>query len=127
MSLQARSDERRVLSHIAVLEGAPPLSENWTLFEDNDALFNEARQAQAATVIFSLSQNSQIEGLARHVHALRRGVYAAPVNKARQRAENHRARKQSQRARHRRTAAAGLRREYGDPVERPALPLPDAD
>ncbi|CCJ86791.1 hypothetical protein BN133_3168 [Cronobacter dublinensis 582] len=71
VSLQSRSDERRVLSHIAVLEGAPPLSENWTLFESNDALFNEARQAQAATVIFSLSQNNQIEGLARHVHALR--------------------------------------------------------
>lgn len=72
VSFQARSDERRVLSHIAVLEGAPPLSENWTLFEDNDSLFNEARQAQAATVIFSLTQNNQIEGLARHVHALRR-------------------------------------------------------
>ncbi|EOW6803193.1 cellulose biosynthesis protein BcsE [Cronobacter muytjensii] len=72
VSLQSRSDERRVLSHIAVLEGAPPLSENWTLFESNDALFNEARQAQAATIIFSLTQNNQIEGLARHVHALRR-------------------------------------------------------
>ncbi|NDJ55862.1 cellulose biosynthesis protein BcsE [Enterobacteriaceae bacterium 4M9] len=69
---QPRSDEKQILSHAAVLEGAPPLSEYWTLFDDNDALFEAARSAQAATIIFSLSQNPQIEPLARHIHALRR-------------------------------------------------------
>ncbi|WP_275896903.1 BcsE family c-di-GMP-binding protein, partial [Klebsiella pneumoniae] len=31
--VQPRSDEKRVLSHIAVLEGAPALSEHWSLFD----------------------------------------------------------------------------------------------
>ena len=70
--MQPRSDEKEVLSNINILEGAPPLSEHWTLFETNDAVFNAARTAQAATVIFSLSQNSQVEQLARYIHTLRR-------------------------------------------------------
>ena len=61
-----------MLSNIVILEGAPALSEHWTLFDTNDAVFNAARTAQAATVIFSLSQNSQIEQLARYIHTLRR-------------------------------------------------------
>lgn len=55
-----------------MLEGAPPLSEHWSLFDNNEALFEEARTTQAATVIFSLTQNNQIENLARQIHALRR-------------------------------------------------------
>ncbi|KAF0656104.1 hypothetical protein L247_05545, partial [Salmonella enterica subsp. enterica serovar Worthington str. BCH-7253] len=51
-AIQPRSDEKRILSHVAVLEGAPPLSEHWTLFDNNEALFNDARTAQAATIIF---------------------------------------------------------------------------
>lgn len=70
--VQPRNDEKRILSHVAVLEGAPALSEHWTLFDTNEALFNEARSTQAATIIFSLAQNNQIEGLARQIHALRR-------------------------------------------------------
>lgn len=35
-------------------------------------MFNEARTAQAATVVFSLQQNAQIEPLARSIHTLRR-------------------------------------------------------
>lgn len=69
---QPRSDEKRVLGHIAVLEGAPPLSENWQLFENNEQLFEAARTAQAATIIFSLTQNGQINSIARQIHALRR-------------------------------------------------------
>ena len=70
--VQPRSDEKRILSHIAVLEGAPALSENWSLYETNEALFNDARTTQAATIVFSLTQNNQIETLARHIHTLRR-------------------------------------------------------
>lgn len=71
-NVQPRSDEKEVLSNIAILEGAPALSEHWSLFDTNDAVFNAARTAQAATVIFSLNQNSQVEQLARFTHTLRR-------------------------------------------------------
>ncbi|WP_348260544.1 BcsE family c-di-GMP-binding protein, partial [Salmonella enterica] len=49
--IQPRSDENRILSHVAVLEGAPPRSEHWTLFDNNEGLFNDAGTAQAATII----------------------------------------------------------------------------
>ncbi len=71
-SVQPRSDEKRVLSNVSVLEGAPALSEHWTLFETNEGMFSEARMAQAATIIFALSQNNQIETIARQIHTLRR-------------------------------------------------------
>ncbi|MCT4715718.1 cellulose biosynthesis protein BcsE [Enterobacteriaceae bacterium H18W14] len=70
--VQPRSDEKQILSHIAVLEGAPPFSEYWQTFDTNEALFQAARTAQVATVIFLLSQNNQIDSLARQIHALRR-------------------------------------------------------
>lgn len=57
MEIQPRSDEKRILSNVAVLEGAPPLSEHWQLFNKNiKVLFNEARTAQAATVVFLYAQ-----------------------------------------------------------------------
>ena len=70
--VQPRSDEKRILSNVSVLEGAPPLSEHWSLFDSNEALFNEARTTQAATIIFSLTQNNQIDAIARQIHTLRR-------------------------------------------------------
>ncbi|HEY1845807.1 MAG TPA: cellulose biosynthesis protein BcsE [Buttiauxella sp.] len=70
--LQPRSDEKQILSHISILEGAPPLSEYWQTFDSNDALFEAARTAQAATIIFSLSKNNQIDSIARQIHTLRR-------------------------------------------------------
>lgn len=70
--VQPRSDEKDVLSHKNALEGAPPLSEHWSVFDTNDAVFNAARTAQAATVIFTVEQTSQIEQLAHDIHTLRR-------------------------------------------------------
>jgi len=70
--IQPRSDEKDVLSTKSALEGAPPLSEYWSVFDTNDAVFNAARTAQAATIIFSVEQTSQIEQLARFIHTLRR-------------------------------------------------------
>ncbi|MDY1038180.1 cellulose biosynthesis c-di-GMP-binding protein BcsE [Lelliottia sp. CFBP8978] len=70
--VQPRNDEKRILSHVAVLEGAPALSEYWSLFDTNESLFNEARTTQAATLVFSLTQNNQIEAIARQIHTLRR-------------------------------------------------------
>ena len=64
---QLRSDEKVILSNLRVLEGAPPLSEYWTLFETNDGVFNAASMAQAATLIFH-DQNEQIEQLGRYIH-----------------------------------------------------------
>lgn len=71
-SVQPRSDEKAILSHVRVLEGAPPLSEYWTLFDTNDEVFNAGRTAQAATILFSITQNTQIEQLGRYIHTLRR-------------------------------------------------------
>lgn len=71
-SVQPRSDEKRILCNVAVLEGAPALSEYWTLFDNNETLFEEARTCQAATLIFALTQNNQIDSIARQIHTLRR-------------------------------------------------------
>lgn len=43
-AVQPRSDEKIVLSNLRVLEGAPALSEYWTLFETNDAVFEAGRR-----------------------------------------------------------------------------------
>lgn len=71
-TVQPRSDEKVILSNLRVLEGAPALSEYWTLFDTNDGVFNAARTAQAATLLFSVTQNEQIEQLGRYIHTLRR-------------------------------------------------------
>ena len=55
-----------------MLEGAPPLSSQWHLFSDNESVFSRAQQANAATVIFSLAHNQDINALAKMVHSLRR-------------------------------------------------------
>lgn len=70
--VQPRSDEKDVFSVESALEGAPPLSEYWSVYETNDAAFNAARTAQAATIIFTVEQTSQIEQVARFIHTLRR-------------------------------------------------------
>lgn len=66
------NDEHQFLAQQGVLEGAPPLSAQWELFNDNEAVFTRAQQASAATVIFSLAHNQDIQALARLVHSLRR-------------------------------------------------------
>lgn len=69
---QSGSDDYLYLAEKSVLEGAPPLSENWQLYETNDALFQAAYNSQAATLIFSLYSSEQTEQLARNIHSLRR-------------------------------------------------------
>ncbi|MBA0036601.1 cellulose biosynthesis protein BcsE [Pantoea sp. BIGb0393] len=68
----SRNDENQFLAQEGVLEGAPPLSVQWQLFSDNDRVFSRAQQANAATVIFSLVHNQDINTLANMVHSLRR-------------------------------------------------------
>ncbi|WP_343553942.1 cellulose biosynthesis protein BcsE [Pantoea sp.] len=66
------NDENQFLAQEGVLEGAPPLSVQWQLFSDNESVFSRAQQANAATVIFSLAHNQDINSLAKMVHSLRR-------------------------------------------------------
>lgn len=66
------NDEHLYLAEKSVLEGAPPLSSAWTLFDDNSQLTSRALQASAATVIFNLQHNDQIGTLAGDIHSLRR-------------------------------------------------------
>ena len=66
------NDENQFLAEESVLEGAPPLSAQWRLFSNNDGVYTRAQQANAATVIFSLANNHDINALAKMVHSLRR-------------------------------------------------------
>lgn len=68
----SRNDATHYLADKIVLEGAPPLSKQWFLFTDNEHVFSRAQQANAATVIFSLTNSEEIAALARWVHSLRR-------------------------------------------------------
>ncbi|ARY99451.1 cellulose biosynthesis protein BcsE [Yersinia ruckeri] len=69
---QSRNDEYLYLATATTLEGAPPLSANWQLFENNLLLSERAFSTYAATIIFSLTQSDQIDKLARQIHSLRR-------------------------------------------------------
>lgn len=66
------NDEQRYIAEKSVLEGAPPLSSQWSLFDDNQAVYDRALQANAATVIFSLQHSDTIPGMASQIHSLRR-------------------------------------------------------
>ncbi|MEZ3501109.1 cellulose biosynthesis protein BcsE [Pantoea sp. KPR_PJ] len=67
------NDEHDYLADKIVLEGAPPLSRQWHLFEGNAQVYARAQQANSATVIFSLSRSDEIGELAKMTHSLRRG------------------------------------------------------
>lgn len=66
------NDEAICIAEKQVLEGAPPLSSHWQLFDSNELVASRAQQADSATVIFCLSHNEQIRTLAQAIHGLRR-------------------------------------------------------
>ncbi len=66
------NDEHHFIAQRDVLEGAPPLSRQWQLFDSNDRVWSCAQQASSATVIFNLDNNQQIIPLAESIHHLRR-------------------------------------------------------
>jgi cellulose biosynthesis protein BcsE len=67
-----RADDQRVyLTQRRVLEGAPPLSQQWRLFEERDELLLHALKTRAASVIVAIEGNDQVEDLARQLHKLR--------------------------------------------------------
>ena len=67
-----RNDEGLCLAEQRILEGAPPLSANWQLFEDNTQLMQHGMLTIAATLIFALYQSDEIDELAHQIHSLRR-------------------------------------------------------
>ncbi len=71
LRVQVSNDENLYLAHHAVLEGAPPLSEYWFLYANNQELSDRAMQAQTATVIFALQNSDQVNDLAKLLHSLR--------------------------------------------------------
>ncbi|WON77078.1 cellulose biosynthesis protein BcsE [Serratia sp. UGAL515B_01] len=66
------NDENLYLAEQHILEGAPPLSANWQLFENNTQLMQKGMLTKTATLIFSLHQNDEIDELAHQIHTLRR-------------------------------------------------------
>ncbi|GAB3379805.1 cellulose biosynthesis protein BcsE [Azotobacter armeniacus] len=66
------SDQHHYLAPRAVLEGAPPLSEHWRLFDDVAVLLAAAMRSTASSVVLGIGSNEQVSELARHVYALRR-------------------------------------------------------
>lgn len=68
---QNYGDEEIIISHISVLEGAPELSENWQIHENNEKVFESACLANAATVIFYFSQQNQLIDICHQIHTLR--------------------------------------------------------
>ncbi len=70
-------DQRIYLTQRSAMEGAPPLSEQWRLFESRADLIRQAARARAASVILAIESNQQVEELARELHALREGCGTA--------------------------------------------------
>ncbi|EVT71155.1 protease [Stenotrophomonas maltophilia 5BA-I-2] len=66
------SDRDLFLAQADVLEGAPPLSSAWRLYEGWAGLMPAALQAREATVVVAISENAQVDALARLLHRLRR-------------------------------------------------------
>ncbi|MCU1727365.1 cellulose biosynthesis protein BcsE [Pseudomonas sp. 7P_10.2_Bac1] len=64
-------DQHVYLAERTVLEGSPPLSNHWYLFNDRQALLQEAASARAATVIVGIDSSHQLLDLAQQLHDLR--------------------------------------------------------
>ena len=64
-------DQHVYLAERSVLEGAPSMSKHWYLFENREALLQEAQSARAATVIVGIDNSYQLLELAQQLHDLR--------------------------------------------------------
>lgn len=67
----AASDRHLYLAQRTALEGAPPLSEHWRLYDDDESLLNAAGSATAACVVFVVADNGQVGELAESLYRLR--------------------------------------------------------
>ncbi|MFP3515539.1 cellulose biosynthesis protein BcsE [Pseudomonas sp. SIMBA_077] len=64
-------DQHVYLAERTALEGTPPLSSHWYLFNDRQTLLQEAMSASAATVIVGIDSSHQLLDLAQQLHDLR--------------------------------------------------------
>ncbi|WP_330947033.1 cellulose biosynthesis protein BcsE [Thermomonas sp. LB-4] len=69
--LEEGGDRFLYLAQDDALEGAPPFSPAWRLFDGWPALVASAQRAQAATVVLAIRENHDVDALARIVHRLR--------------------------------------------------------
>ncbi|MEB2325474.1 MAG: cellulose biosynthesis protein BcsE [Pseudomonas sp.] len=65
-------DQGRFYAERSVLEGAHNLSTQWRLFENSAALVQHAETARAASILFAITDNEQVEELAHRINRLRR-------------------------------------------------------
>lgn len=72
MSTPHIADDQHVyLAEREVLEGTPLLSKHWYLFNDRQALLEQAASARAATIIVGIDSSHQLLDLAQQLHDLR--------------------------------------------------------
>ena len=65
-------DQGRFYAERSVLEGVHNLSTQWRLFESRAALLAHAETARAASVLFAITDNEQVDELAHQLNGLRR-------------------------------------------------------
>lgn len=68
LSLQ---EDNLYLAEKNVLEGAPPLSDNWQLVASNNELVAQAKNMRNVTLILAYSKNESLEVLAKAIYTLR--------------------------------------------------------
>ena len=71
VAVESGSDRDLFLAQTDVLEGAPPLSSAWTLYDGWTELMAAALYANEATVVVAIIKNTQVDTLARMLHRLR--------------------------------------------------------
>lgn len=69
--LEEGSDRFLYLAQDDALEGAPPFSSAWHLFDGWPTLVAAAQRAQAATVVLTIRENDNVDALTRIIHRLR--------------------------------------------------------
>lgn len=65
-------DQGRVHAERSVLDGAQNLPVQWRLFQNRSELFQHALASRAASVLFAIAKNDQVEDLAHQLNQLRR-------------------------------------------------------
>ncbi|NYT63873.1 hypothetical protein H0A66_16265 [Alcaligenaceae bacterium] len=67
------TDQQRFLLERPVLEGAPVfMADGWQVFDERDALWEQALRSSAATLVFALQADDEVEVLAKMLHTLRK-------------------------------------------------------
>jgi cellulose biosynthesis protein BcsE len=65
-------DEAQVYAEKNILDGIPPQSKNWYMLEHNTDVAERAKHLKAATVLFALYNDNEVDSLVKLVYALRK-------------------------------------------------------